>query len=322
LILRRISGAQNGLELGNISLLFTPSWLQKIEAFKVQFAYGQREILIDYAGLDKSALLMGILQHGLSYMDDPTEAATPRLRNFRRSPLWVYSERKAKFLSGYGHRNVRAIGAPWLYLPPASKSPTRQLIPERYIVFPIHTSLSINVSPDANEIRNKIKFWKSIAGDSQLTICLFWSDFLELSWRSVAESEGVMVTVVGVGETPPQYWSPHSARVDFLTNLRTILSQNSHAIFETFTSAMFYAISTGLKVGYFPQAQLEIEFQLHGQADRWITENMSMVLGQFADPACFDELTNEMLGVESFRSPSELQELLSWEVGLVPLPDL
>ncbi len=321
MILRKVSGDQSGLEVGNLSFLFTPSWLQKIETFKVQFAYGQREILVNYAGLDKSALLMGVIQHGISYIDDSAEAITPRLKNFKRSPLWVYSEKREKSLSIRGHKNVKAIGAPWLYLPPISNSSKVQQNTDRYIVFPIHTSLSTNLAPDETEIRKKIIFWKKIATDSPLTICLFWSDFLELSWRRIAEDEGVSVTVVGVGETIPQYWSPHSARVNFLANLRLILSQNTHAIFETFTSAIFYAISTGLKIGYFPQTQLEIESKSHSQADFWISQNMPRVSGQFADALQYNDLTNGILGVESLRSPQELQDLLTWEVGVVPTPD-
>ena len=79
MILQKIGGLEKGLVVGPLSLTFTPSWLRKIEMFKLQFAYGQREILTDYMGLDRSALLLGILQHGFSYEDEPWEAVTPRL---------------------------------------------------------------------------------------------------------------------------------------------------------------------------------------------------------------------------------------------------
>ena len=322
MILKRLAGLQQGLVIGPVSLTFTPSWLQKIEMFKVQFAYGQREILTDYMGLDRSTLLLGILQHGFSYKDDPTDAVTPRLKNFRRSPLWVYSGSRASSLRNQGFANVKAIGAPWLYLPPVSAFPDIRAKGDKFIVFPIHTSLSVNVSPSESEIESKIKYWKSLAGESPLTICLYWSDYLEWSWRRIAEAEGVEVTVVGVGQLEPEVWSTHSTRVDFLPNLRTLLQRYSHAIFETFTSGMVYAISEGLSVGYFPQTQTEYESQLqaHLEGDQWMARHIPGVVGEFIEARALAERNNEMLGLESFCTPDQLRELLVYEIGIVPKP--
>ena len=317
--LQRIGGLEKGLVIGPLSLTLTPSWLQKIEMFKVQFAYGQREILTDYIGLDRTTLLLGILQHGFSYQDDPADTITPRLGNFKRSPLWVYSENRASALRHQGYKNVTAVGAPWLYLPPISATPNKNAKGDSFIVFPIHTSLSVDVSPSENEIKSKIRYWKSLAGNSHLTICLYWSDYLEWSWRRIAEAEGVKVTFVGLGETVPA-WSEHSARIDFLANLRTLLQQHSHAIFETFTSGMVYAISAGLTVGYFPQTQTEYEsrLQAHLEGDHWMAKQIPGVVGEFVEANALVDLNNEMLGVESFCTPDRLRELLVYEIGIVP----
>jgi hypothetical protein len=287
--------------------------------FKVQFAYGQREILTDYMGLDRTTLLLGILQHGFSYQDDPADAITPRLGNFERSPLWVYSETRASALRHLGFKNVNAVGAPWLYLPPISDTPNTPKKRDSFVVFPIHTSLSVDVSPSENEIRSKIRYWKSLAGESHLTICLYWSDYLEWSWRRIAEAEEVEVTTVGVGETSP-VWSPHTARIDFLSNLRTLLHQHTHAIFETFTSGMIYAISTGLKVGYFPDTQTAYESRLkaHLEGDHWMRRQTPGVVGEFVEARSLLDLNNEMLGVASFCAPDRLRELLVYEIGIVP----
>jgi len=322
LILRRIGGLQKGIEIGPLSIFLTPSWFQKIEMFKIQFAYGQREILLDYMGLSRTTLLMGILQHGLTYGHDSSEVLTPRFPKFERSPLWVYSESRARSLAELGHTNVKAIGAPWLYLPPIPKSFEVGRNSDRYVVFPIHTSLSVDASPDENEIRRKIRIWKSISGDSPITVCLYWSDYLEWSWRRIAKSEGVDVTVLGVPETAPVYWSPHSARIDFLVNLRNLLNENSHAIFETFTSAIFYAIETGTAVGYFPETQTESESQLHLEADRWFSKEIPGIIGEFVEASTLLDRNNGILGVESLRSPSELRDLLNYEVGVVPRVDV
>jgi hypothetical protein len=319
LILQKIGGLEKGLVVGPFSLTFTPSWLRKIEMFKVQFAYGQREILTDYMGLDRTTLLLGILQHGFSYQYDPADALTPRLGNFKRSPLWVYSENRASALRHQGFKNVNAIGAPWLYLPPISVTSNTHKKQDNFVVFPIHTSLSVDVSPSEIDIRSKIKYWKSIAGESPLTICLYWSDYLEWSWRRIAEAEEAVVTVVGIGDTTP-VWSPHSTRIDFLANLRTLLQQHTHAIFETFTSGLIYAISAGLTVGYFPDTQTDYESQLkaHLEGDNWMARQIPGVIGEFVEARSLIDLNNEMLGVASFCTPDRLKELLVHEIGIVP----
>ena len=319
MILQRVTGLQKGLVIGPLSLTLTPSWLQKIEIFKLQFAYGQREILTDYMGLDRSTLLLGILQHGFSYNDESAEAITPRLGNFKRSPLWVYSENRASALRHQGFKNVNAVGAPWLYLPPTSTTPNQHGKGDSFVVFPIHTSLSANVSPSESDIKSKIKYWKSVAGESPLTICLYWSEYLEWGWRRIAEAEGVKVTAVGVGETA-LVLSAHSSRINFLANLRTLLQEHTHAIFETFTSGMIYAISTGLTVGYFPQTQTKYESQLKGhlEGDHWMTRQIPGVVGEFVEAKALAGLNNEMLGVGSFCSPDRLRELLVYEIGIVP----
>jgi hypothetical protein len=320
MIVQRIRGTSNGVAVGPLSCVYTPNRLNKIEKFRVQFAYGQREILLDYAGLDRSTLLMGILQHGFSYQDDDADCITPRLRNFRRSPLWVYSAKREDSLRGKGYKNVKAIGAPWLYLPPASISPSIQAKGDAIVVFPIHTSLSVNVSPSDSDIRRKICYWKSVAAGRPLTICLYWSDYLEWSWRRIAYEEGVEITVVGVGELNP-VWSPHSTRIDFLRNLRSLLCGYSHAIFETFTSGMFYAISCGLSVGYFPQTQTELEFgtEVHQASHLWMSRNLPGVVGEFVEARELSGQNNEMLGVESLLTPGGLRDLLTYQTGVVPV---
>ncbi len=319
MFVQRIRGVSKGVAVGPISCVLTPDWLSKIEKFRVQFAYGQREILLDYAGLDRSTLLTGILQHGFSFNHNEAECMTPRLRNFRRSPLWVYSAMREDALKELGHKNVKAIGAPWLYLPRASIIPTGQARVERIIVFPIHTSLSVSVSLSDSDIRRKIRYWKSISAGHPLTICLYWSDYLEWTWRRIADDEGVVVTFVGLGEINP-VWSPHSTRIDFLKNLRSLIRGHSHAIFETFTSGMIYAISEGLSVGYFPQSQTEYESRLEEQVEggRWMSTNIPGVVGEFVEAGTLSERNSEFLGVESFYSPDKLKELLLYEEGIVP----
>lgn len=320
MILRRSAGQNRGLTLGRLSLTISPVRLQMIEMFKIQFVYGQREIFLKYMNLDQTTLFLGIIQHGFSTESIVTDAMTPRLRNFKRSPYYVYSENTAISYQEQGYRNVIPIGSAWLYLPEGSDLTKRTLNSDRYIVFPIHTSLSVATLLSEEEIRTKIKYWKEIAGKSPLTVCLYWSDYLELSWRKIAHEEEIEVTVVGIGETIP-VWSPRLARLDFLANFRNLLLLNTHAIFETYSSAMFYSIATGLSVGYFPQTQTEYELNsvLHRKNNIWMSREIPGKVGEFVSAIDLSDLNRIIMGNASKRSPSELRDLMLYKDGIVPI---
>ena len=92
------------VDLGSLSLSVTHKSLRHLDKFSIQFAYGQREILLDYAGIDRSNILVGILQHGVSQggltSDSPfTENnRAPRLNLLQRAPIWVFSENTKRHL--------------------------------------------------------------------------------------------------------------------------------------------------------------------------------------------------------------------------------
>ena len=320
MLIRRIRGQQRGLSVGAVSMIHTTKTFQNIELFKTQFAYGHREILLDYMGLDHSHLFLGILQHGFAATFEPWEANTPRTKKvFQRCPLWVFSEERAQGLKSLGHSNVSAIGAPWLYLPESKSDCLRQSLTERFIVFPNHTDLRI-LPPSEAEIRAKVKFWKNLAGNNPLTICLYWSDFLEQSWRKVSEQEDVLITLAGLGGLDPA-WLPHSSRLNYLHNLRQLLSIHTHAIFETFTSAIFYAAFEGLDIACFPEVltnreKLSTTF-LDG--DPWIKKEMPSIYSNFDSSSNLAPCWNKMMGVDSKMTPEGLRRHLEIEPNCVPV---
>ena len=135
-----------------------------INKFGTQFAYGHREILLKYAGLDSSLLLTGILQHGVGpaftiYSDWPT----PRVKFISRSPFWVYSRVAATELASIGAKKVQAIGSPWLYAKQSELMAIQHNVQNSiYLIFPRHFSDALldDITPEG--IRRKIRFWKSI----------------------------------------------------------------------------------------------------------------------------------------------------------------
>ena len=84
--------------------------------YSEQFAYGHREILLKYCGIDYSAQLIGNLQHGILGPNEPIDFRTPRFLGGFKSKFYVYSQVTESQGRESGFSNVYAIGSPWLYL--------------------------------------------------------------------------------------------------------------------------------------------------------------------------------------------------------------
>ena len=327
------------LPIGGIAISLESRENQERELFSAQFKYGHREILLDYMALPRTTLLKGILQHGViqngimdrnSYVKD---LKTPRIGLFKRSPLWVYATQTENYLLNEKVRNVKAIGAPWLYLlknlnlePDILQNKER---PTRYLAFPTHFDMNDSFHYDKTKIREKITAWKSLAGNAELTLCLFWTEYLTEEWQEVAGEEGVTVVTAGLGRTDPS-WSQNLMRTNFLHKLLNILDSASHCIFEDLSSAIFYALSLGLKVGYFPitanhliindkKTRLQSEGVL-SFSQNWIGGNMSSIIDSFDSSPELRSIANLMLGKDALREQEELKEILVFNIHGVPAP--
>lgn len=308
------------VDLGFLSVSITPNSLSYLDNFSIQFAYGQREILLDYAGIDRLNILTGILQHGVSQWglsaDYPFNQSNraPRMDIFRRAPIWVYSENSKRHLQSNGIKNVEAIGAPWIYLHHDELARDLEICKGNqlsYLVFPAHYNQDSKVDFTVEEVRSKIAFWRKLSGDSALTICLYWSEYLSSVWQQVCREEDVKLVTAGIGFTIP-LWSTHSFRVEFLHNLSRILQSNTHCIFERESSGLYYAISLGLTVGYFPETR-RLVYSDDSQTHEKLLAKFPEILNKFVDAELLQERNNVWLGQESFRSPSDLESILRYE---------
>jgi len=284
-----------------------------IKKFEVQFVYGHREILTQYTGIDSRALLLGILQHGVGptftlYSDSPT----PRYRG-SRSTHWVYNSESMKNFKAMGEKNVFAIGAPWLYSKINDSYIVKELpVKDKYLVFPKHYSFTYLSQVKTDDIREKIQNWKSISGSNELVICLYWSEFLDVKWQSIALEEGVQLVCAGVPISTPS-WSMPQSRLDFYRNLRTIIESASHCIFESFTSAIFYASDLGRNVGIFQTPSTIIEInreQSFIQENKWLLANVPRIFGECQDNNVLREISQILLGYQDLKSPEDLRAIL------------
>lgn len=293
-----------------------------VDKFRIQFSYGQREILLKYANLDESSLLIGILQHGVG----PTfgmysEWPTPRINIIKRSRLWVYNNQTAREFRANGATNVFPIGSPWLYSKVTDKYECPKNTPRiKFLVFPRHYNFANEEETKTLDILEKIRSWKSIAGSEELEICLFWSEFLDATWQKVARDEGVPLVCAGFPNTDP-LWQPSPQRIDFYKNLRKIIDSATHCIFEGFTSAIFYASDLGKNVGIY-QSKSELEVlnrELHYQKEnRWLLQNVPNIFNTCESSELLSSITHELLGYNDLLSPDRLAQELRFRKNVIP----
>ena len=214
--------------------------LRVLNQLSIQFAYGHREILLDYMKIPYDYILNGFLQHGVG----PAELCEPRTpwspKLFRRYDHYVFSSHVTLGQKEAGWQEGIPIGSPWLYLCQGVTGKTPSLKGEKgFVVFPRHRNLSMQSDAEKN-IEKRIKVWLKIASGQEMTICLYHSEFADMAWHKVCNQVGVKLWCNGVPDTPIP-WSLYSGRVNFLKNLHNLLDRASVAYFEDYTSAIFYA---------------------------------------------------------------------------------
>lgn len=287
------------------------SWL--LEKTTMQFAYGTREILLDYMGIDYSHIFPGIVQHGIGPWEFlESNWPTPRLGPSRRLPLWLYSDKAAELAKKSGAEDVSAIGSPWIYLKAieeAEKLEGTASSKNRFLVFPKHYSHEVVNNEELQSILTRISKWKIIAQQGELTICLYWTEFLNPNWHRAAAMQEVVITCAGISNTEPS-WSLSKSRIDFLPTLRSIMLQHEYIIFENYTSGIFYGTSLGKQIGMFSDGPEEMESQTTRVRREWIRRNLPEMHEQFSYTSRMQEISDEYIGARNRRTPDELVEML------------
>jgi hypothetical protein len=322
----------NLFESGVYSVILPSSKKRLIQKTSSQFAYGHREILLDYIGIPYSNVIKGILQHGVGPAE-MLDRKTPRY-GVKRLDHYVYSELIVRQQVQNNWQVGIPIGAPWIYLCKMLESNQKGFGATEntggIIVFPHHTDLSMQTEENIEIIRKRIDYWRTLASDKPLTICLYHSEFLNMTWHSLAEDAGVTLWCNGVGSTPLP-WSLHTGRKHFLNRLYEILNQNESVIVEEFTSAMFYAGYLRKRVFFAPgnfsrshqrypksqQSQNKALTKSNAVIERVIQE-FGMKEGQFLDDSTFFEMCDQLLGKRELLTPSALRE----KIKFVEFPEL
>jgi hypothetical protein len=212
-----------------------------------QFNFGHREILLVANELPSQSIFLASIQHG--WCTIRTQAPIKN-RKFSDYPTVVWSQRIAFDLKQKGVSNVLVGGSPWSHLLRACKVEpkisSKKLDKGRsFLLFPSHSI------PEAlsESVPNLQRIW-ALEDIRDITVCLFWLDFVDPAIRNFYVNLGCKVTCVGSKgnsalDTP---WSPVGGRLMFTPNLLDLI--NSHDVIGVggISTPFWYALSLGKNV--------------------------------------------------------------------------
>jgi len=277
--------------------------------------YGAREILLDYAGLSRNLVLLGVLQHGIGPTSEiRNNVPSPRIYS-RRSPVWIASKRSEIELKQAGFRYVKAIGSAWSYMKKLSEDfLTMEPSECRDILFFVrHYGGGATAEYNNQEVLKIFSELRARYPNSSLTVCVYFSDLLTANWHNLAPRFGIEVVSAGVGVTSP-VWRQSESRIEFLYTLKKIIDQHNICLFDEPSSAIFYALSLGKIVKIEPIKSVNlVDYQVGFQ--RWFQSNLPKILSGINRDPVAEEVTNELLGNDLIMSRENLQDTLE----VVPL---
>jgi hypothetical protein len=300
--------------------------------FGEQFAYGQREILLKYCGLDFSTQILGNLQHGVFGNKMPIDFRTPRYLNGRKSSFWVYSKETENLGRSLGYENVTAIGAPWFYLRD-SVSLDKDYVHARngILVMPAHSTPSAISISTKREKKQRAEAFRQIVGSQKATVCLHATDYCDPETTESFMEVGFKVTCIGTSSLTPR-WSQAGNRVRSLRTLINLMSSHASLLTDDFGTHLFYATDLGMRIGIFPKIRelLKIAYVSEGDLDyvdsvqvqndlTFINESMPQAIDQFTDSDKYLALAKQILGRESVLSPPELLRTLIYRKNIFPI---
>lgn len=261
--------------------------------------YSHRSILNRYAGVAEGTPLPGLLQHGWNH---DLGAVRGDVRIPAPDPFFCWNRRNLEHCQRAGFGHAVALGAPFLYLPPAA--PPRPT-PRSLIAVPLHSWEKVKIQQDFEAYAESLA---QIAGAfSQVTVSLYWYDFQDPANRAVFERRGMEVVTVGARDNNPQ----------FLADQRALLGRFSHVTSNRVQTGLFYALALGLRgFLYGPPMGVEDRIDRTGELfDAWQRREFPALDWERFGDDDLRWLGERELGSEFLRTPEELRALLQWEPG-------
>ena len=299
-----------------------------------QFAYGHREILLEYMGLTKEYIFDVRLHHGNSLPNvlDPVEPMYDRRGKVVRQIYWRDDvNRLSNHTKGI---EVISVGSPLLYLL-SNQGSTLDQISKRLTDLSEVISKSEPLQTSLSDLSgNKILFFPmhSWEGDvldhsafaeevseifpmADTTICLGYFDFCDPITRQSYLDFGFEVVCVGMRDSSVEN-SPAGGREYFLQHLTELILKHDLVFANQFTTGLLYANALGKRAEVIGNQIFNTIFSSHKSPRNYETQisefesSYEWMYGNIHDSKEIRAKLNVSLGMRSFRSPNELMDIL------------
>jgi hypothetical protein len=258
--------------------------------------YSHRTILNRYAGVAEGTPLPGLLQHGWNH---DLGAVRGDVLIPAPDPFFLWNRRNLEHCQRAGLGHAVAVGAPFLYLPPADPP---QPTPRSLIAVPLHSWEKVKIQQDFEQYAAALA---QIAGQfSRVAVSLYWFDYQDPANRAVFERRGMEVVTVGARDSNP----------NFLSDQRQMLLGYSHVTSNRVQTGLFYALALGLR-GFLhgPPMGVEDRIDRTGELfDAWQRREFPELAGERFGDDDLRWLGERELGLEFKRTPEQLRELFQW----------
>jgi hypothetical protein len=267
--------------------------------------YGHAALLADYCGLKIRPPIRGLLQHGWSL--GPGFALVDGEGNWldRRSRLHVWNPENAACCRESGYDDVRTIGAPLSYLPPASGG----RVAERgsLLLFPSHSVDSEPFIEDGAKLfsRYLTEIEEVVSDFSSITVCLYYREYDDVRIRRLLEDRGMAVTTLG----------HRDETAGFVHRFRNLVLHHEYVSTNSYSTALFYSLYLGRKT--FVHGRYFANRLTRGKTD-WdtiheiMTARYPQLLWENFNDTAHREIGEKELGAEFRRKPRELRSALGW----------
>lgn len=299
---------------------------QEKNVYKEQYAYGHREILLDYLDLPRSKSFKVILNHGHIYPDEITPVYFQA--DSRGKPVmqlvWRTDAEAAAKRAGF---KATAIGAPGLYAmsnlgqdidstkknlinfsrnhiwSDKTKDVQAILADKKILYMPFHSWEGDVILHD----ESVIKLLADIP-NSRITVCLGYLDFVDPNCRKIYQKFNVELYCAGIRDTSiPE--SASGGRPDFIYNLLAKIKEHDAVVSNELTTGQFYAACLNKIVGILPaRGSWKLASSIWQNQDEFNAvqeKNLKLypwLYGRICTPKQIQEDLYDALGIEAFKS--------------------
>jgi hypothetical protein len=163
----------------------------------------------------------------------------------------------------------------------------------------------------------KVNFLKKLESKN-VTVCLGYLDFSDPSVRRIYSQSGWKIECAGV-RASKVFGSPAGGRANFLKELFRILDESDIVVADELTTGQMYAACLGKEIGLLPE-EYSVTFSYSkwqsssdfGNLNREIRALYPWLVGKKAtsEKICAD--ISQALGVDKFKDPARLMNILPW----------